>query len=105
MTQPSKFQRHIVAAALLAFAALWGLVAGPAQALQMRFDRVQLDESLRDQGVGAITAVTQDRTGFIWIGAEYGLVRYDGNQFIRYAANPGSPRALASNYINDLKLD
>lgn len=105
MTQPSKFQRHIVAAALLAFAALWGLFASSAQALQMRFDRVQLDESLRDQGVGAIKAVTQDRTGFIWIGAEYGLVRYDGNQFIRYAANPGSPRALASNYINDLKLD
>lgn len=105
MTQASAPENRVLLQVLLALVTLWALCAGTANALQMRFDRVQLDESLRDQGVGAIKAITQDNTGFIWIGAEYGLVRYDGNQFTRYAANPGSPRALASNYINDLQLD
>lgn len=102
MTQVSKPEHRVLLQVLLALAALW---AFSADALQMRFDRVQLDENLRDQGVGAIKAITQDNTGFIWIGAEYGLVRYDGNQFTRYTANPGSARALASNYINDIQLD
>lgn len=105
MTQASTSENRVLLQVLLALVALWTCYAGTANALQMRFDRVQLDESLRDQGVGAIKAITQDNTGFIWIGAEYGLVRYDGNQFTRYAANPGNPRALASNYINDLQLD
>jgi two-component system sensor histidine kinase ChiS len=76
-----------------------------AQALEMRFDRVLLDESLRDKGVGAIKTINQDALGFIWIGAEYGLVRYDGAQFVRYSADPNNERALSSNYINDLQLD
>jgi two-component system sensor histidine kinase ChiS len=81
------------------------IISMSGHALEMRFDRVQLDESLRDKGVGAIKAITQDKTGFIWIGAEYGLVRYDGKQFTRYAANPSDPHALFSNYINDMALD
>lgn len=105
MTPASKSQYRFLRPVLLALIALCALYGPLVNALQMRFDRVQLDESLRDQGVGAIKAIAQDTTGFIWIGAEYGLVRYDGNQFTRYAANPGNPRALVSNYINDLKID
>ena len=81
------------------------LLPWPLQALEMRFDRLLLDENLRGEGVGAIKTITQDKTGFIWIGAEYGLVRYDGAQFIRYSADPQDPNALLSNYINDLLFD
>lgn len=83
---------------------LW-VCAIQSHALEMRFDRVLLDENLRDKGVGAIKTIDQDIYGFIWIGAEYGLVRYDGAQFTRYSADPGNSRALSSNYINDLQLD
>jgi two-component system sensor histidine kinase ChiS len=93
---------HQVLCALVTLMALFCLSA---HSLEMRFDRVQLDENLRDQGVGAIKAITQDKIGFIWIGAEYGLVRFDGKQFTRYAADPNNPRALFSNYINDMLLD
>jgi two-component system sensor histidine kinase ChiS len=102
------FQRnpHRLASWLHPFAGLLLLVcAMHLHALEMRFDRVQLDENLRDKGVGAIKTIDQDPNGFIWIGAEYGLVRYDGAQFTRYSADPANNRALSSNYINDLQLD
>lgn len=83
---------------------LW-ICAMHSQALEIRFDRVLLDENLRDKGVGAIKTIDQDANGFIWIGAEYGLVRYDGAQFTRYSADPGNSRALSSNYVNDLQID
>lgn len=83
---------------------LW-ICALHTQAQEFRFDRVLLDENLRDKGVGAIKTIDQDSNGFIWIGAEYGLVRYDGAQFTRYSADPGNSRALSSNYVNDLQID
>lgn len=35
--------------------------------------------------VGQIAALAQDETGFIWIGAHRGLVRFDGHNFIAWA--------------------
>lgn len=96
---------HRLLAKSLVILVLWLLWAVSAVALEMRFDRLQLDENLRNEGVGAIKAIAQDRIGFIWIAAEYGLVRYDGKEFTRYSADPNNPRALSSNYINDLLVD
>lgn len=31
-----------------------------------------------------INCVTQDGYGFIWVGTEYGLNRFDGYQFVKY---------------------
>jgi diguanylate cyclase (GGDEF)-like protein len=41
----------------------------------------------------AIYCMLQDRTGFIWVGTENGLYRYDGRRFRRYTAADGLPGA------------
>lgn len=105
MTRAAQGKPNTLRLVLRALVTLLAFSCLSAYGLEMRFDRVQLDESLRDQGVGAIKAIAQDKIGFIWIGAEYGLVRYDGKQFTRYVANPGDPHALFSNYINDMLVD
>ena len=47
---------------------------------------------------GDVTATLQDSQGFVWLGTEDGLVRYDGHDLHRYA-HTQSPEGLPGNYI------
>jgi diguanylate cyclase (GGDEF)-like protein len=51
------------------------------------------------QGLGNlnITCVTQDRTGYLWVGTQNGLYRYDGGQFTRYGTAEGMPDRIIDN--------
>lgn len=72
------------------------------------FQHISLDERLGGEGIGAIKAIVQDDIGFIWIGGEYGLARFDGHEFSRYSADEqyaGRKDGLLSNYINDIVFD
>ncbi len=42
----------------------------------------------RDDGLGDLNveSLLQDRTGFLWVGTDNGLFRYDGRQFVRMGA-------------------
>jgi len=47
----------------------------------------------------------QDNNGFLWIGTQNGLSRYDGYNFINYTHQPGDSTSLSDSYINSLYLD
>jgi diguanylate cyclase (GGDEF)-like protein len=54
------------------------------------------------QGLGNlnITSLIQDRTGFLWVGTQNGLYRYDGVQFQSYGVAQGLPeRIVISLYL------
>ncbi|PCH95070.1 MAG: hypothetical protein COB83_09605 [Gammaproteobacteria bacterium] len=51
---------------------------------------------------GVITALVNDSAGFLWIGTQSGLVRYDGYTFKLYQHNPNNPNSLPGNYIKAL---
>jgi ligand-binding sensor domain-containing protein len=36
-----------------------------------------------------VNCITQDHSGYLWVGTENGLYRYDGNQFRKYGAAEG----------------
>ena len=57
----------------------------------------------QDDGLGNMTiqALVQDRAGFLWIGTENGLFRFDGLQFERI----GNERGLEAGYISALYVD
>ncbi len=44
-------------------------------AQELRFQHITSDDDLSDN---AVTCVFEDRAGYIWIGTEHGLNRYDG---------------------------
>ena len=47
--------------------------------------------STTTEGLGNlnVNCITEDRTGYLWIGTENGLYRYDGSQFKQYGAAEG----------------
>lgn len=52
-----------------------------------------------------VLAITQDATGFLWIGTRDGLSRFDGYTFQSYRHDPDDPTSLPSNYILNLFRD
>ncbi len=51
------------------------------------------------------TALAQDGAGFLWVGTQDGLARFDGYRFKAYKADPQVPGALSSSYIDALHAD
>lgn len=54
---------------------------------------------------GNVTSVLKDSYGFLWIGTEYGLNRYDGYEFKTYTTETNVSNSIASNNILGLQED
>lgn len=69
--------------------------------------RVQFDRLLVEQGLsqGSISALLQDSRGFLWIGTDDGLNRFDGYEFLVFRPDPSGGQSLASNSITALGED
>ncbi len=52
-----------------------------------------------------IFAVTQDRQGFLWVGTQDGLNRFDGYEFRVYRHDPRDPHSLSSNRVRAVLED
>ncbi|MFD2500528.1 two-component regulator propeller domain-containing protein [Rhizorhabdus histidinilytica] len=61
----------------------------------------------RDQGLPhpVPTALAQDRDGFIWIGTQGGLTRWDGYRFRAYKADPEVAGSLPDDWVQILHVD
>jgi diguanylate cyclase (GGDEF)-like protein len=69
---------------------------------QMLFSRLSADNGLAQ---GGVTAIQQDADGFIWIGTEDGLNRYDGYDLLHIVRDRRNPRSLPNNWISTLARD
>jgi ligand-binding sensor domain-containing protein/signal transduction histidine kinase len=75
---------------------------GHAPVRTFRFSHLTTADGLSQ---GYVTAILQDRRGFMWFATRDGLNRYDGNAFVVYKHNPNDPGSLSSNFIEDLVED
>src|SRR5580692_5736204 len=64
------------------------LAASPAFAQRYNFKFYGEEEGLKNL---AVQAVLQDRAGFLWVGTQDGLYRYDGNHFTAFTTRDGLP--------------
>ena len=69
---------------------------------ELKFTHLTTNDGLSQ---GYVTAILQDRRGFMWFATRDGLNRYDGNAFVVYKNNPNDPGSLSSNFIQDLIED
>lgn len=66
------------------------------------FDRLSTENGL-SQAVA--TSVVQDQSGFMWIGTQEGLNRYDGYTFETFYHTDGNARSLSHDTVWDLLVD
>lgn len=52
-----------------------------------------------------VTCILQDRTGFLWIGTQYGLNRYDGGKFKTFYHKNSDSLSLCGNLIRSISED
>ena len=76
------------AGSFLASTVVFFAIAAPVGAQQDSFRYYGSEEGLTSV---AVKVLFQDRTGFLWVGAENGLFRYDGQRFQRYGSAEGLP--------------
>jgi diguanylate cyclase (GGDEF)-like protein len=68
----------------------------------MRFERLGLDDGLSQQ---AVLAIGQDARGFIWLGTEDGLNRYDGFTFQSSGRGGVRMEGLSNAFVTDIQTD
>ncbi|MBK1720744.1 hybrid sensor histidine kinase/response regulator [Thiocystis violacea] len=66
------------------------------------FGRLSVSEGLSQ---AIVNAIAQDDAGFLWVGTQEGLNRYDGSRFIALLKDPQDPESLSHNWIYALILD
>lgn len=66
------------------------------------FERISLDDGLSQS---TVTAIVQDKHGFMWFGTADGLNRFDGYSFNTYRHSPGDAGSLSSNQVTALLVD
>ena len=54
---------------------------------------------------GTVMSTLQDSQGFIWLGTEDGLVRFDGHDLVRYAYSRNNNNGLPGNFIYQIVED
>jgi len=67
-----------------------------------RFDHIGTREGLSQINV---TCIIQEDRGFIWVGTDDGLNRYDGYQFITYRYNSKDSNSLSNSFVGNIKQD
>lgn len=73
----------------------WGSAHGDAD-YHVRFESLQTRNGTT---LGYIDALLADSRGYLWLGGENGLVRYDGYEFRVYRNQPDTPGSLSNNTV------
>jgi len=73
-----------------------------AQNQQLHFEHLGTEQGLSDLNSNCML---QDSRGFIWIGTENGLNRYDGYNFKIFKNNLQDTSSISNNYAQDIKED
>ncbi len=71
-------------------------------AQQVRFTRYGIKEGLSNETVNCLY---RDSRGFLWVGTDFGLNRFDGVRFEKWFHKPGDIGSLLSNKINSIAED
>lgn len=76
--------------------------AAAADALPLVLENLTTTDGLPQ---GSVMATLQDSQGFVWLGTQDGLVRYDGHELVRYAYSRDARNGLPGNFIYQMAED
>lgn len=73
-----------------------GYLVCTAQAPQLKFLHLNTENGLPD---GTVRSVTEDKYGYMWLGTQYGLCRFNGYDQTIYFHRKGDSGSIAGNFI------
>ncbi|MBN1639055.1 MAG: SpoIIE family protein phosphatase [Ignavibacteriales bacterium] len=73
-----------------------------AQPQDIRFEHLTLSQGLPDNNINTIF---QDKFGFLWLGTDNGLAKYDGYSFTIYKPNDEEPNSISDRLITAIYED
>ncbi len=71
----------------------------PITAQTLQFKHLGLEKGLSQS---TINCILQDSRGFLWLGTQDGLNKYDGYDFVIYRSEQGKSNTLSHDWIWDL---
>ncbi|HUS86944.1 MAG TPA: two-component regulator propeller domain-containing protein [Bacteroidales bacterium] len=86
----------------VSFAVLCLLISARSQNLSLKFQHIGSKEGLSQT---TISGIAQDKYGFLWIGTQDGLNKYDGYEFKVFKHEPSNPYSISDSYILSLYRD
>src|SRR6185312_9893776 len=89
-----------MASSLIMFLLAWANLT--AQIPPLYFEKLTTQNGLSHNHVNCIL---QDHRGFIWLGTDDGLNRYDGNNFEIFRHEPNNAATISGNMITDMVED
>lgn len=69
---------------------------------RIRFEHLTVADGLPENSV---TCMLQDHLGFMWLGTQNGLARYDGNRITSFPYRQGDPYTFRESYVSTLLED
>ncbi|MGB5297417.1 MAG: two-component regulator propeller domain-containing protein, partial [Thiogranum sp.] len=72
------------------------------KARNLQFSQISQQQGLSQ---GAVNAIAQDHYGFIWLGTQEGLNRYDGYDMVVYEHKHDDPASLSHDWIWSVYVD
>jgi len=86
----------------LAQAVMGGCCVALGQLHDVRFERLSIEEGLSQ---ASVYAILQDRYGFVWLGTQDGLNRFDGQDITVFKHTQFDSTSLVDNNVRDLAED
>ena len=69
---------------------------------KLKFNSIRVEDGLPNN---IINSIVQDSLGFIWIGTNDGLGRYDGENYKLFRQSPNKKNSISNNFIQSLHVD
>src|SRR5450432_876739 len=92
----SHFKRYAVMILLMT-----SCIVAKTQPVDLKFRHLDMSSGLPGNQVSAIV---KDNFGYMWIGTNEGLCRYDGNSMYVFRNKPGDSSSLPDNFISSLAI-
>ncbi|MBU1011446.1 MAG: hypothetical protein KKG99_00450 [Bacteroidetes bacterium] len=87
---------------IVTFIILFIIISTYSQNLSLKFHQYTIKDGLSQS---TVRGIVQDKYGFIWVGTQDGLNRFDGNEFKIFKNDPKNPHSISDNYIINIYQD
>ncbi|MFB9057833.1 two-component regulator propeller domain-containing protein [Mariniflexile ostreae] len=96
------FYKHVMNVISLYILVFAISISSYAQNPDLRFKTVEYGENFPQS---TISSIVQSKKGFIWLGTDNGLVRYDGYEFLRYYTQNKEEGTISNNIVTCIYED